>query len=137
MTGKEPAHQIAALPLRKRRGKVEVLLITSRETKRWVIPKGWPIPGLKDFTSAKREALEEAGVTGQISKTALGTYGYEKRLKTGGTLRCCVHVFSFQVKNSLRNWKEKHERTRTWFSAEEAANLVQEPALKIIIQTLI
>ena len=62
-----PAQQIAALPFRKRRGKVEVLLITSRETKRWVIPKGWPMAGLKDFTSAKREALEEAGVTGQIS----------------------------------------------------------------------
>ncbi len=114
-----------------------MLLITSRETKRWVIPKGWPMVGLKDFTSAKREALEEAGVAGQISKASVGTYGYEKRIKAGDTLNCTVVVFPLQVKTMLRNWKEKHERTRSWFSAEEAAKLVQEPALKTIIETLV
>ena len=133
----QPTYQIAALPLRKRRGKVEVLLITSRETKRWVIPKGWPMMGLKDFTSAKREALEEAGVTGQISKTAMGIFGYEKRLKAGKTLNCSVVVFPLYVKKLLRNWKEKSERSRSWFSAEEAAKRIQEPTLKFIIQTLI
>ena len=137
MKRKAPAQQIAALPFRKRRGKVEVLLITSRETKRWVIPKGWPMAGLKDFTSAKREALEEAGVSGQISKTALGQFDYEKRLKDGKTLTCSVLVFPLHVKKQQRNWKEKSERTRSWFLAEEAAKRVQEPILKTIIQTFI
>ena len=114
-----------------------MLLITSRETKRWVIPKGWPMAGLKDFTSAKREALEEAGVTGQISKTAAGHFTYEKRLKDGKTLICSVAVFRLQVKTLFRNWKEKSERTRTWFSAEQAAIRVHEPSLKIIIQALV
>ena len=137
MTRRQPAQQIAALPFRKRRGQVEVLLITSRETKRWVIPKGWPMAGLKDFTSAKREALEEAGVTGRISKTAMGIFDYEKRLKAGETMNCSVVVFPLRVKQLLRNWKEKSERSRSWFSVDEAVKRVQEPALRTIIQTLI
>lgn len=137
MSDESPKTQVAALPYRKRENRIEVLLVTSRETKRWVIPKGWPMPGLKDFTSAKREALEEAGVTGQISKTPIGTYDYEKGLKAGAAMNCSVLVFRLQVKTMLRNWKEQHERMRKWFSPKEAAKLVQEPALKIIIKTLV
>ena len=73
-------HQVAALPYRKRRGRMEILLITSRESKRWVIPKGWPMEGRTDYNAAKQEAFEEAGVKGRIGKMQLGHYIYTKRL---------------------------------------------------------
>jgi 8-oxo-dGTP pyrophosphatase MutT (NUDIX family) len=136
MTTEHPAHQIAALPFRKRRGKVEVLLITSRETKRWVIPKGWPMVGLKDYNAAKQEAYEEAGVQGRIGTKAIGHFDYVKRLKTGAERHCRVEIYPLKVFNLKRNWPEKHERSRAWFAVKEAAEKVVEAGLKVVILAL-
>jgi 8-oxo-dGTP pyrophosphatase MutT (NUDIX family) len=136
VTAEHPAHQIAALPFRKRRGKLEVLLITSRETKRWVIPKGWPMVGLKDYNAAKQEAFEEAGVQGRIGTKAIGHFDYHKRLKTGADRHCRVEIYPLKVFAMKRNWPEKHERTRTWFSVEEAAQKVGEAELSVLIGKL-
>jgi 8-oxo-dGTP pyrophosphatase MutT (NUDIX family) len=122
--------------MRKRRGKWEVLLITSRETKRWVIPKGWPMVGLKDYNAAKQEAFEEAGVQGRIGTTALGHFDYHKRLKTGAERHCRVEVYPLKVFAMKRNWPEKQQRTRAWFPVEEAAKKVGEAGLKLLISTL-
>lgn len=125
--------QVAALPLRKRKGKTQVLLITSRETKRWVIPKGWPMDGVTDYQAAKIEAFEEAGVDGRISKVPLGHFDYEKRLKSGGVKHVRVMIYALKVSTLKRNWPEKDQRERKWFSPETAAERVLEDALKAII----
>ena len=66
--------QVAALPVKGKPGKYRVLLVTSRETRRWIIPKGWPMKGRKDHEAAAQEALEEAGVTGHVHKHPMGAY---------------------------------------------------------------
>ncbi len=132
-----PNKQIAALPFRVRGARIELLLITSRETKRWVIPKGWPMLGLKDLTSAKREAFEEAGIKGQMSRIPIGSFAYGKRLSNGELRTCCVMVYPLLVKNLKRQWPEKSERKRKWFSQKVAATLLQEPELQVLVRTFV
>jgi 8-oxo-dGTP pyrophosphatase MutT (NUDIX family) len=128
--------QIAALCWRKNRGMTEILLITSRETKRWVIPKGWPMDGLKDYNAARLEAFEEAGVGGRVTSKSIGTFQYKKLHPTNGAKTLRVEVYALAVKTTLRKWPEKDERKRQWFSAEEAAAMVHEPSLKALILKL-
>ncbi len=128
--------QVAAIPFRKKAGRCEVMLITSRETKRWVIPKGWPMEGRTDYNAAKREAFEEAGIEGRIGKKVIGRYGYVKRLKDGVETQCHVDVYLLKVDNLKRNWPEKSERTRAWFSVAEAAYQVRDPDLEMVILAL-
>ncbi|MFN0191408.1 MAG: NUDIX hydrolase [Aestuariivirga sp.] len=125
--------QVAALCWRRRKGEVEVLLVTSRETKRWVTPKGWPLPGLKDNTAARREAFEEAGVEGHVRRRALGHYEYDKRLAGGEVQPCRVTVFGLEVTKEKKSWPEKRQRKRKWFELEQAVAKVNEPGLKEII----
>jgi 8-oxo-dGTP pyrophosphatase MutT (NUDIX family) len=132
--GKSRAEQVAALPWRRRRGCVEILLVTSRETRRWVIPKGWPIARLVPSNAAKREAYEEAGVAGRVRRQAVGRYAYEKRSPDGSALSCVVTVFSLGVAREYSRWPECGERTRRWFKAEEAATKVHEAELGAIIR---
>ncbi len=129
-------HQIAALPYRRQKKGIEVLLITSRETKRWVIPKGWPMEGKTDYEAAKTEAFEEAGIDGRIDHTPLGHFDYQKRLKSGDTKFVRVQVYGLHVSELKRNWPEKHQRKRKWFSPANAAQLVAEAQLKEIISAL-
>src|SRR3954453_11310273 len=83
-TWRKPRPQIGALPFRfDDEGQLRVMLITSRETRRWVIPKGWPMRGLKPHRAAEREAYEEAGLKGHIGKASVGVYEYAKRLDRG------------------------------------------------------
>ena len=124
--------QYAALPWRDQDG-IEVLLVTSRETRRWVIPKGWPMKNKKPHAAAAREALEEAGVTGRVMKRPIGTYSYIKRLKNGAPLQCSVDVFPLKVEQQRDRWPEQAQRTGRWFSAEEAAESVEEPELRALI----
>jgi 8-oxo-dGTP pyrophosphatase MutT (NUDIX family) len=131
-----PDHQVAALPFRSRRGRIGVLLVTSRETKRWVIPKGWPMDGRTDYNAAKIEAFEEAGAEGRIGTTAIGEFEYSKRLKNGGCKTCRVAVYPLNVANLARKWPEQNERERRWFSAEDAAQMVNEEQLRDIILAL-
>jgi 8-oxo-dGTP pyrophosphatase MutT (NUDIX family) len=126
--------QFAALPWRLSEGGTrQIMLLTSRETRRWVIPKGWPMKKRKPSEVASQEAYEEAGLIGQIvDKRPLGTFAYEKRLATSALL-CRVRVFSFRVERQLDDWPEKDQRETKWFDADEAATLVEEGGLAEII----
>jgi 8-oxo-dGTP pyrophosphatase MutT (NUDIX family) len=129
--------QIAALPLeRTENGKIRVLMITSRDTGRWVIPKGWPMKNKSPAQAAAVEAIEEAGATGKIKSKPIGTYAYNKRLDDGEELPLKVDVFPLWVKDLASEWKEKDERTRKWFSPKKAAKKVDEPDLSKILKSL-
>jgi 8-oxo-dGTP pyrophosphatase MutT (NUDIX family) len=128
----EPGRQYAALPYRDRHG-LEILLLTSRETRRWVIPKGWPMKGLSPHGAAACEAIEEAGVFGRVSKKSIGEFQYIKRLKNGAPLQCTVGVFPLKVAKQLTHWPEQKERTAHWFAPAEACELVEEPDLGALI----
>jgi len=128
-----PRRQIAALPVRRQRdGSSRVLLVTSRETRRWIIPKGWPVKGMKDHQAAALEALEEAGVAGRVSRRPLGSYLYWKR-QAGGDALCEVAVHLLEVDEELDEWREKGQRELAWLSPHEAAELVGEPELRRLI----
>ena len=125
--------QYAALPFRPGRNGVEVMLVTSRETKRWVIPKGWPMKGKAPPEAAAVEAHEEAGLDGTISERAVGSYGYAKRLKDGNDRPVEVMVFPLRVTAMLDDWPEKEQRQRQWFAPAVAAALVDEAELKALL----
>jgi 8-oxo-dGTP pyrophosphatase MutT (NUDIX family) len=131
----EGSLQFAALPWRiSESGTREVLLLTSRETHRWIIPKGWPIKGWKPAEVASREAYEEAGLIGQIvGKRSLGKFHYEKRLAKEKAIVREVRVFLFRVEQQLVDWPEKGERESKWFDANEAVALVEEGGLAKIM----
>ena len=114
-------------------GQVEIALITSRETKRWVIPKGWPMEGRKPHAAAAREALEEAGLVGQPGPRSLGTFTYDKRLSSGLAVRCDVEVFPLAVTGQRKHWREQGQRVLSWMTPAEAADAVVEPDLKRIL----
>jgi 8-oxo-dGTP pyrophosphatase MutT (NUDIX family) len=126
--------QFAALPWRIGEGGIrEVMLLTTRETQRWIIPKGWPIKGRKPAEVASQEAFEEAGLIGQIvGKRPIGNFHYQKQLAKR-TVLCQVRVFSFRVERQLDDWPEKNQRVTKWFNASEAAELVEEDGLAGII----
>lgn len=129
--------QYAAVPYRRNEdGETEVMLLTSRETRRWVIPKGWPIRGAKPYASAAREALEEAGLIGRTAMEAIGTYRYDKRLKNGIETRCKVEVFPLEVTTQRKRWREKGQRKLRWFTLRDAAKAVQEPGLRKLLRRL-
>jgi 8-oxo-dGTP pyrophosphatase MutT (NUDIX family) len=125
--------QYAALPYRAH-DDLEVLLITSRETGRWVLPKGWPMKGRKPHACAAREALEEAGVKGRIGKNAIGAYRYVKRLAEDAAIPCSVQVYPLRVERQLKCWPEQGQRSLAWFSAADAASLVDEDELATLIE---
>lgn len=126
--------QYAALPFRDE-GELQVLLVTSRETHRWIIPKGWPMASRHPWDAAAREALEEAGVEGAVSHTPVGTYIYDKRMAGGVLVPCSVEVFALKVARQRKQWREKDERETRWFPVTEAIEAVQEQGLKIILRT--
>jgi 8-oxo-dGTP pyrophosphatase MutT (NUDIX family) len=128
--------QYGALCWRMHRGKVEVLLITSRDTGRWVIPKGWPIDGLAPAQTAAREAWEEAGVEGDIADQGLGAFDYEKSLGLKGSIPCSVQVFGLRVAELKGKFPERKERRRKWFDFEKAARKVIEPELRALLLAL-
>lgn len=131
---REPRDQYAALPWRRAAdGSAEVLLITSRETRRWVIPKGWPMKGLKSPQCAALEAFEEAGVEGELRKKKLGVFHYEKRLRSGRVQPVKVAVYAMRVTAEHEVWPEKGQRDKRWTSPADAAVQVDEPGLRAII----
>ena len=110
-----------------------VLLVTSRETRRWVVPRGNRMRGKSAQEAAAIEAWEEAGVRGPVGDVAIGLYGYAKRKKSGRHMPAEVLLFPMLVEEELDDWPEREERQRRWFSAAEAARAVEEPGLARII----
>lgn len=133
----KPRKQIAALPVRlNKNGKLRVLMVTSRDTGRWVMPKGWPMDGKKPWRAAEIEALEEAGVVGEISKSKIGLYTYNKRLSVRREVPCQVALYPMVVEKMLKRWPERKERRRKWFSPKRAARSVREPQLRELLISL-
>lgn len=130
-TGKR--RQVAALPWRGQGEALRVLLVSSRETRRWVIPKGWPMKGRSDPEAAAQEAYEEAGLRGVVAVDPLGDYGYLKRLKNGQAREVRVDVYAFEVTAQLETWPEQGQRSLEWMTPVEAALAVQEPELRDLI----
>lgn len=117
-------------------GKFEILMVTSRDTGRWVMPKGWLMEGKKPWTAAAIEALEESGAVGCIGHKAIGDYRYKKKLNDGSFIICKVQLYPMIVERLTPNWKERTERKRKWFSAKGAANRVFEPELVKLLLSL-
>ena len=131
------AKQIAALPFHwDKNGKLRVLMVTSRDRGRWIMPKGWTMDGKKPWQAAKIEALEEAGAVGYVADQAIGAYHYTKNLGKDRSVRCRVTVYPMVVDKLKRRWKERDERKRHWFSLNKAAKLVEEPELSDLLREL-
>lgn len=125
--------QFGALPFRIKNGKVQVLLITSRGTGRWIIPKGWPMHGATPAGAAATEAYEEAGVEGLPYHTVVGFYSYAKTHENE-KLPIVVAVFPIKVRKLLNDWPEVGQRKRKWMSQKKAAKLLTEPELRQIVK---
>ncbi|HYC67873.1 NUDIX hydrolase [Brevundimonas sp.] len=125
--------QVAALPWRRGSGGIEFLLVTSRETRRWVTPKGGRMAGKTDAEAAAQEALEEAGIEGVTDEAPLGTFRYLKVLKRRAPRWCVVSVYALEVTAEHPDWQERDERERLWVSRDEAVRRVDEPELKALI----
>nr|WP_245729270.1 NUDIX hydrolase [Salinihabitans flavidus] len=137
MLSRPKRFQVGALCYREDDGEPRVLLVTSRGSGRWIIPKGWPIDGMDAPQAAMQEAWEEAGVAeGHISDDPIGTYDYDKELKTGLPVAVETLVFPLEVEALSDDFPEAHERRRKWVSPAQAANMVDEAQLQDILRRL-
>lgn len=126
--------QVAALVYRLQKGSVEFLLITSRGTGRWIIPKGWPMPGRTLSQAALQEAYEEAGVRGIAETISIGSYQYTKTdMPNGENGNFTVDVFAVLYSHQEKKWPERGQRIFEWVTPKEAANRVIEPQLKKLL----
>lgn len=132
-TERAERRQVAALCWRRGESGPEILLVTSRESRRWVTPKGGRMPGHTDAQAAAAEALEEAGIEGVIAEPPLGTFRYLKWLKRGEGRWCVVSLYALEVTVQHDQWQEQHERERKWVDRDEAVRRVDEPELKALI----
>ena len=126
--------QSGVLPWRlKGRKKPEVLLVTGRRSGRWMIPKGWPMPGKSLADSAAQEAFEEAGIEGKLGEAPIGTFRHVKQHVLFGEMVVDILVHPLAVKRELRDWPEKGERSRKWFALDIAATRVDSSDLGLLI----
>lgn len=129
------AEQFGALCYReKKKGGIEVLLVTSRGTGRWIVPKGWPVKGQTPAGSAAVEAFEEAGVEGRAMPVCTGRYTYSKLMEDGTEVPLRVALFPLRVRKLRRKYPEADQRKRRWFSRKRAADMVDEAELKAILR---
>ncbi len=132
---RRPAHlQVAALCLRERGKRREVLLISTRRSGRWIVPRGWPMQGRSLAEAALLEAWEEAGVKGNVDPEPIGRFHYRK-VGEGG-LRCRVEVFRLKAKKLADVFPEAGERKRKWVSLQRAAKMVHEHELRALLRAL-
>ncbi|WFP64946.1 MULTISPECIES: NUDIX hydrolase [unclassified Mesorhizobium] len=128
--------QVAAIPFRLREdGDIEVLVVTSRTTRRFIVPKGWPMKGKSGRKAAAIEAQEEAGVLGKALKQPAGTYSYWKRM-ANGFIRVDVAVYLLEVTEEMTDWREAANRQRAWLPPADAALLIDEPELSTLLRDL-
>jgi 8-oxo-dGTP pyrophosphatase MutT (NUDIX family) len=129
--------QAGAIPFKYDAGDLRVLLITSRGAGKWVIPKGWIEDGASAAQAAAREAFEEAGITGLIDSTPLGSFMYSKRLGSGVKKQATVEVYALRVEKQRKNWPERSERRFKWLDVPSALRLLEYPGMTTLFQTLI
>ncbi len=131
----DASRQVAALPYRVHMsGAIEILVITSRQTGRFIIPKGWPKKSVPDFKSAATEAFEEAGIAGKPRHKPIGSYVYWKRLEDRFDL-VSVDVYPIEVKEHHDIWPEKGQRKMAWLPVEDAASLIDETVLAELVRS--
>jgi len=133
-TGQPPRLQVAALCWRRTGKGLRIMLITSRDTGRWVIPKGWPMRSRTWPEAAAREAFEEAGVRGTVSSRSIGVYTYLKALGPGRWVPCVVRVYAMEAREMLQAFPETGQRRAKWFAPEKAARRVEEHDLAAMIR---
>jgi 8-oxo-dGTP pyrophosphatase MutT (NUDIX family) len=131
--------QYGALPYRfTHDAALEILLVTTRQSKQWIIPKGWPIRGLRPAKSAAREAFEEAGVRGRVGAKSIGLFAYNKSLDGNGIrVNCEVRVFPLLVKRQSENWPEIEQRVVQWVAPDKALTLIRDPGLKALVAAFV
>ena len=125
--------QFAALCYRVKDDKLRFLLITSRRSGRWIVPKGWPMDGETPMDAAATEAYEEAGVRGKVQPRPVGVFSYY-RVKSSNELPCIAVVYPLKVKKVLSRWPERKERERKWVSRKKAMAMIDDPDLRAIIE---
>jgi 8-oxo-dGTP pyrophosphatase MutT (NUDIX family) len=133
-TKRDVRSQFGALCWRQTKNDVQVLLVTSKRTGRWIVPKGWPVDGETPVEAAVTEAWEEGGVTGKAKSICIGIYSYQKEFPDQPPLPCIVSLFPLKVKSVAKDWPEKSLRKRRWVNLAEAADMVQEPELGTILR---
>ena len=126
--------QYGAVPFRVRKNKIEVMLATARDGKRWLVPKGWPMKRGPRYT-ARREAFEEAGVKGKVRRKPLGSLKYRKRVDRR-RLNVDLKLYPLAVKKRVKNFPEKGERRLRWFSLKEAVKRCNDPALGRLLRKI-
>lgn len=132
----KPIAQVAALPYRRTAdGDDEILLLTSRQTGRFILPKGWPMKGRRDCEAAAQEAGEEAGVVGTFHERSVGSFHYWKRLKDT-FVPVTVEVYPLHVQQEMDEWKEWKYRRRAWLKPHQAALLVDESELATLLESI-
>ena len=132
--GQPPRLQVAALCWRRSAKGLRILLITSRDTGRWVVPKGWPMRNRSEAQAAAREAFEEAGLRGTVSSRSIGVYTYRKRLPAGRWIPCVVRVYPLEARTMLQVFPETGQRRAKWFEPAKAARRVGEQELAAMIR---
>ncbi len=129
--------QVAALPYRRGAdGSIEILLITSKGTRQWIVPKGGLMPGLSPWEAAAQEAYEEAGLRGQIEAEEAGRFSHMKTRLVGKPVHYRVAVYRLAVQRELKRWPEQRLRERRWFPLEEAMAAVRSTELRSIMSRL-
>jgi 8-oxo-dGTP pyrophosphatase MutT (NUDIX family) len=131
--------QYAALPYRfDQAGTLQVLLVTTRQSKRWILPKGWPIKDLRPPRSAAREAFEEAGVRGKVGAKSIGSFKYDKMLDEQGiAVQCEVKVYPLLVKRQSAEFAEVGQRLSQWAELDKALSLIEESGIKAIVTAFV
>jgi 8-oxo-dGTP pyrophosphatase MutT (NUDIX family) len=134
---RKPVKQVAALPWRlSADGELEILLVTSRISGHWLLPKGWPMQGKTNALAALQEAFEEAGIDGKIGKARIGKFTYPRLAEDGTATPCTISVFAMGNVRELDDWPEREQRRRQWFTLDAAAAVVFVPALAAMLSLL-
>jgi 8-oxo-dGTP pyrophosphatase MutT (NUDIX family) len=130
------ALQITALPCRMKDGELEVCLVTSRGTGRWIAPKGWVEADLTHAGTAELEAWEEAGLKGHVEAVTYGSYISSKGNEAEGVFPIRMDVYLMIEPEQHARFPEMGQRKIKWFPALTAAEKASDPGLSDLIRKL-